>query len=174
MKNSIIWQKLYRAHIPEHIRDSLYNSRIEVMKSISSLKTLDKELIDPNLRLMTSRLKALKGKFSGSRCFIMGNGPSLNQMDLSLMQNDYVWGSNRIYLLFDRICWRPKFYIAVDRRVVPDNANEIDHLSVDYPESLYFFPKRYRLDDTLTSRGNVYWYNEVELDEKHLPGGLSP
>ena len=59
----------------------------------------------------------------------MGNGPSLNKMDLSLFKSEYVWASNRAYLLFDRIKWRPSYYVAVDKRVIPDNYEEINSIT---------------------------------------------
>jgi hypothetical protein len=99
----------------------------------------------------------------------MGNGPSLNKMDLSLFKNEYVWASNRSYLLFDRIEWRPKFYIAVDTRVVPDNAEEINQLSAILPDTSFFFPLHFRYDRVLRSNRNVYWYNERKNDASNLP-----
>ena len=37
---------------------------------------------------MTSNLKSFKDLHSGKRCFILGNGPSLKDMDLSLLSNE--------------------------------------------------------------------------------------
>jgi hypothetical protein len=127
---------------------------------------------DPYVKKASSRIRVLKGKFYGKRCFIMGNGPSLNQMDLSLLQGEYVWGSNKIYLLFDRINWRPSFYISVDTRVVPDIAVEIADLTSTLPDTLFFFPHHFRVKNILRSGENVYWYREVPLDESDLPGGM--
>lgn len=126
-------------------------------------------LSDENVMHMSKRLKQLSGTYSGERCFIMGNGPSLNKMDLHLLGNEYVWGSNRCYLLFDKIRWRPKFYVAVDTRVVPDNADEINSLSEKLPDSFFFYPVEFRYRHILQSRKNVYWYREVTLGEDNLP-----
>jgi hypothetical protein len=164
-------KELYRAIIPERTRDKFYPLKLKALELSYIAKTMDKRLADHYLRTRKKRLLNLKGKYSGQRCFIMGNGPSLNQMDLNLLKNEYVWGSNRVYLLFDRIVWRPKFYVAVDRRVVPDNAAEINQLSSEFPDTLFFFPSRYCLENILTSKENTYWYNEVELNEKRLPEG---
>src|SRR4051812_26387014 len=40
------------------------------------------------------QLLALRGKFAGKRCFIIGNGPSLRQMDLSPLEHEYTFGLN--------------------------------------------------------------------------------
>ncbi len=102
----------------------------------------------------------------------MGNGPSLNKTDLGLLQKEMVWGSNRCYLLLDRIGWRPRFYVAVDRRVVPDNASEIGELRKQLPSTLFFFPVQFRLDGILQSADNVYWYKQAGLSRVHLPYGM--
>lgn len=138
------------------------------MKEFRHIKLL---LRDPILRYRRSRLLSLKNKFSGNRCFIMGNGPSLNITDLSLLENDYVWGLNRCYLLFERINWRPKFFVATDSIVIPDNSNEINSLITDLSNCLFFFPLQFRLNGTLESGLNTYWYEENPQNFSKLPRG---
>jgi hypothetical protein len=46
------------------------------------------------------RLRTYKDIHRGKRCFIIGNGPSLNQLDLTLLKNEYTFGMNRIYMAF--------------------------------------------------------------------------
>ena len=101
----------------------------------------------------------------------MGNGPSLNQMDLGLLAGESVWGANRCYLLFERIDWRPAFYVSVDKRVVPDIAQEIAALFRELTQTLFFFPVEFRERGLLPSAPNVYWYREVDIDETDLPDG---
>jgi len=100
------------------------------------------------------RLKALHNKFKGNRIFVMGNGPSMNKTPLHLLKNEYTFGVNRIYLLFDRIDWRPSFYTAFDLRVVPDNKNEINALDIQYK----FFATKHR--SLLGEDKNKYWYQD--------------
>ena len=115
-----------------------------------------------------ARLQSLKGLYQGKRCFIMGNGPSLNHMDLTLFKNEFVWGSNRCYLLYNRIDWRPKFYSAVDERVVPDIAGELnDIIQNDETDTLYFIPLWYRRN--IMKADNVYWFDLRESEIESLP-----
>jgi hypothetical protein len=93
-------------------------------------------------------------------------------MNLEVFNREYVWGVNKCYLLFDRVSWRPAFYVAVDRRVVPDIATEINHLVLNQPQIISFFPVQFREQWVLRSGANVYWYNEVPLDETNLPNGM--
>jgi hypothetical protein len=122
---------------------------------------LQAHLQDRNVRDMAQRMQSLQGKYHGQRCFIMGSGPSLNKMDLELFRKEYVWGLNKCYLLFDRISWRPAFYVAVDTRVVPDSAAEIDQLIRTLSETACFFPIQYREEQVLQSAPNVYWYRQL-------------
>ena len=128
------------------------------------------EIRDPTLRNSRSRLQTLESKYQGQRCFIMGNGPSLNKMDLSLLKNEIVWGSNRCYLLYDQIEWRPKFYTAVDTRVVPDVAEEINRIVVADKNTTCFFSFDHRR--IIKNEGNVYWFEIIPANEADLPFGV--
>jgi len=115
----------------------------------------------------------------GKRLFIMGNGPSLNKMDLGLLKNDIVFGCNSCFLLYDRIQWRPKYYTCVDTRVFPDRASDILKMHLDYPDITMFFPEFLRVYDgkgTRTSTkdlikpdSNVFFFNDYPADNKTLP-----
>lgn len=100
----------------------------------------------------------------------MGNGPSLNRTPLHFLEAEVVWGVNRCYLLYDRIHWRPRFFVAVDTRVVPDNASEINLHVAENPKVIHFFPRHFRIQGDLESARNVYWYNEVFPH----PGSINP
>lgn len=39
-------------------------------------------------------ITALKNKYKGERCFILGNGPSLKQHDLSLLKDEFIFFTN--------------------------------------------------------------------------------
>lgn len=126
---------------------------------------------DLNLLSYRRRLESFKGKYRGRRCFIMGNGPSVNFTPLDMLDGEYVWGHNRCNLLFKRISWRPSFYVAVDARVVPDNADEINSMIESLPATFFFFPMIYRLNKILKSAPNTYWYKEVTISDDNLPEG---
>ena len=118
------------------------------------------------------RLLPFANKYKGQRCFLMGNGPSLNLTPLEKLKGEYVWGFNRCYLLFDRLDWRPAFYTAIDKRVVPDNALEINALILELPETTFFFPVQFGLDQIIKPSRNLYWFNEIPLDYGVLPDGM--
>ncbi len=71
---------------------------------------------------------ALKDKHKGERCVIIGNGPSLNKMDLSPLKNEITFGLNRIYLLFPRIDFQPTYYATMDENMSIQFHHEISQL----------------------------------------------
>ncbi|MEM9748466.1 MAG: 6-hydroxymethylpterin diphosphokinase MptE-like protein [Actinomycetota bacterium] len=127
--------------------------------SLTSVQaSIDSDAIRPPTRepltvIDIERFTSLRRRFSGERIFIMGNGPSLNRTPLELLEDEFVFGVNRISLLFERISWRPTFYTAFDVRVVPDNAEEFAALDIPYK----FFSARYK--SLLGEADNHYWHH---------------
>ncbi|GAB3940711.1 hypothetical protein GCM10028805_02930 [Spirosoma harenae] len=74
-------------------------------------------------------LASLKDKYKGQRCFIIGNGPSLNNLDLTKLKNEYTFGVNAIYLNYDKMEFHPTFYVVEDYLVAEDRADEINAYS---------------------------------------------
>jgi hypothetical protein len=73
-----------------------------------------------------SKILALKDKYRGERCFIIGNGPSLNPEDLERLKGEYTFASNKIYKIFNNTNWRPTFYMVVDPIVLEENVKDIN------------------------------------------------
>jgi hypothetical protein len=75
------------------------------------------------------------GKHYNDRCFIIGNGPSLNNMDMSLLKNEYTFGVNAIYTNFEKMGFSPTYYVIEDYLVAEDRMDEIN----SYSKSVKFF-----------------------------------
>lgn len=71
------------------------------------------------------RLLGFRNKHVGARAFIIGNGPSLNECDLTLLKNEITFGVNAIYLNREKMGYDPTYYIVEDRFVADDRAEEI-------------------------------------------------
>lgn len=56
-------------------------------------------------------IKHLKGRGRGKRIFLVGNGPSLNDMNLDLLVGEDSIAMNRIELIYPKTKWRPTYYI---------------------------------------------------------------
>lgn len=74
------------------------------------------------------RIALHKDIYRGRRAFLIGNGPSLNQLDLTLLKNEITFGVNGIYLARDKMGYLPTHYIVEDYFVAEDRANEINKL----------------------------------------------
>lgn len=74
------------------------------------------------------RFRALHNKHRGQRCFIVGNGPSLNQTDLSLLQNEYTITTNRAYLMYERMGGPSSYYVSINVNVINQFAEDIAQL----------------------------------------------
>ena len=69
--------------------------------------------VDPTLVVkQRQRMKMWKNKFDG-RCFCVGNGPSLRNTPLHLLENKYTFGLNRVAKIYPFTSWRPTFYVNV-------------------------------------------------------------
>lgn len=87
--------------------------------------------LDPYIRKAMTDYKKMK-KYENSctkkRCFIIGNGPSLTIKDLDLLQFEDCFAMNRIYQIFPRTKWRPKYYLCQDWLVLIDIKKDIDYI----------------------------------------------
>jgi hypothetical protein len=82
-------------------------------------------LFSPRRRRSIQRLDKIKNIHSGQRCFILGNGPSLNQTDLSLLEGEITFGLNRIYLLFPQMGFPTKYLVSINTLVLEQCARDI-------------------------------------------------
>lgn len=70
--------------------------------------------------------KELHNIHSGRRCFILGNGPSLNKVDFHKLDGEIVFGVNSIFLLTRTNGFRPTYFVVEDNLVFKENKDEID------------------------------------------------
>ncbi len=72
-----------------------------------------------------SRLAALRNIHSGERCFLLGNGPSLNETDLASLRSEYTFALNRGYLKFDELGFPPTFLACINGHVLRQFGDEL-------------------------------------------------
>jgi len=71
------------------------------------------------------RIRELRDAHAGERCFIVGNGPSVNEQDLGRLEPERIFLLNRGYLLRDRIGRDGDYVVAVNRHVLHQFGDEI-------------------------------------------------
>jgi len=87
-------------------------------------------MIDPRLRRSSERLASFRDRHRGQRCFILGNGPSLQHTDLSRLRREITFGMNRIYLHFPHMEFTTTYYVAVNTLVIEQCAEDILRLKM--------------------------------------------
>jgi hypothetical protein len=70
-------------------------------------------------------LQSFHNTHHGERCFLIGNGPSLKQMDLSPLKKEITFGLNRIYLLFPQIGFPTTFLVTINKFVMEQFGSEL-------------------------------------------------
>lgn len=78
-----------------------------------------------NFSANAKELFTYKNKHCGERCFLVGNGPSLNTHDLELIQNEVTFGCNRVYKLFPETTWRPTYFCMIDALIAKYSSEEL-------------------------------------------------
>ncbi|MCL2819342.1 MAG: FkbM family methyltransferase [Oscillospiraceae bacterium] len=163
--------------------------KIHVKKNIKSflkkkVKIIDQKL-DYNLRGLyynitkKAQLKNLKNYGKGKRCFIIGNGPSLNNVDITLLRDEITFGVNGIFLLFEKMGFQPTYYFVEDYLVMEDRHEDIEKYVTqstrfflrDYTKYIKKHDKTYFIDYF-----SVYGYKKFPHFSKHptkylWPGG---
>lgn len=97
------------------------------------------------------RIEAYRNLHQGKRCFVIGNGPSLKQTDLSLLKNEFTFGLNRIYLLFPELGFTTTYLVSVNELVLEQCAAELLQL---------------KLPRFLTWRARRWFYPQANKDQK--------
>jgi Protein of unknown function DUF115 len=132
-------------------------------------------------RANRARLEALRGRYTGRRCVVMGNGPSLLKCDLNRLGSEVTIVSNAHYLIWDQLAYTPTFLTVEDRLVAEDRSDELlslpgitkvfpfdlrDVLGPAQESMIYInFPRKYtpfpRFSHDLPRRG--YWGGTVSF-----------
>ncbi len=84
----------------------------------------------PWRRASIRRLGELKDAHRGQRCFIIGNGPSLQRTDLTRLKDEITFGMNRIYLGFPDMGFETSYFLSVNSLVIEQCAADIRALNM--------------------------------------------
>ena len=125
-----------------------------------------------------AKLANLKNSAEKERCFIIGNGPSLKISDLENLKKEDSFACNRIYGLYEKTEWRPKYYCSQDARVIGQIKNDLN-IAIDNCEAAflsYSFKKLYN-DEVLNSPKTYLFYKpyvSVYSKDGTYPEGIMP
>ena len=99
------------------------------------------------------KLNSLRDLHRGETVVIIGNGPSLNNTDLSVVEGHITIGVNSIFLATDRLPGPLTYYVVEDQAVFYENTEAIK----SYGAETKIFPSNYR-----------HAFSDEEIDEKTI------
>jgi len=97
----------------------------------------------------------------GQRCFILGGGPSLKQLDPALLADEITFGVNGIFLIYEWLGFEPTYYAVEDFLVYHDRFQDIKNR---VGTSTCFFPLQFKCHGF--DRASHHYYRGIyEFDE---------
>lgn len=84
-----------------------------------------RRMLSPAGRRSDRYLTELRDAHRGEQCVIIGNGPSLNETDMSLLMGRHTFGLNRLYMMFDKLRFSTEYHVVVNRLVVEQCAEDL-------------------------------------------------
>ena len=117
--------------IYEHVKASTHSEiKRSVKKTLNSPKRIKYYLGSNGIFKSNNQknIEALYNKHRNERCFIIGSGPSINKMDLSLLKNEITFGHNAFFLISEKIGFLPNYYVVEDFLPAEDNAEKLNSL----------------------------------------------
>lgn len=138
----------------------IWGAAREAYLSIRRMPEAAKAATHPWRRDSIARLAELKDTCKGQRAFIIGNGPSLNQTDLSKLKDEFTFGLNRIYLMFPKLGFQTSCLVSVNDLVIEQCLAEIMALTI--PTYLSWRSHRFFAPSTSTAALPVFLYTTYE------------
>ena len=112
--------------LPTGAVNLLKNGRDGIQRLPDDLRAMN----HPWRRDVNRRLRFMRGNYQGQRCFIIGNGPSLRDTDMSKLRGEYTFGMNRIYLMFPELGFETTFFVSINDLVIEQCAADIQKLKM--------------------------------------------
>lgn len=158
------YKPLYISVSPRYIKDIENQLDALGIENYGGIKTLiEKDGFQSN-----SKIKGLKNKFAGKRCFIIGTGPSLRTTDLDILKDkeEITFASNKIFKIFNETSWRPQLYCISDLEVFSFYFEQICSLNLEHEFLVNIMNSKYsnEIDKQKLIGDNKYIF-EIYKDE---------
>ena len=114
--------------------EPLWRAVRETFDGLARLPEFPTAYLHPWRRQSIRNLNNLRDQYRGQRCFIIGNGPSLRQTDMTKLRNEYTFGMNRFYLAFPELGFMTTYLVMVNDLVIEQCRDEI--LALPLPKFL--------------------------------------
>jgi len=102
----------------KHIKDSIDRNTIRILYK----KQMNKS---------SERIRELRIKHLGERVFILGNGPSLNETDFSLIKNETFFAANAFYKGMKNFNIKPQYWAIGDGGIFDNHYKKVMKLNTN-------------------------------------------
>ncbi|HEX7973843.1 MAG TPA: 6-hydroxymethylpterin diphosphokinase MptE-like protein [Anaerolineales bacterium] len=119
-----------KQQIKQSVPAPLWQTASQARYAVQRLGQWPLATFHPWRRASIRRLAELKDIHRGQRAFIIGNGPSLKQIDLSRLRGECTFGMNRFYLAFPELGFQTTYYLSVNSLVIEQCAEDIRALPI--------------------------------------------
>ncbi len=113
-----------KQNLPEPVLQNLRNA-VDAVKRIPELPAA---YLHPWRRQSREQLSRYHEIHKNERCFILGNGPSLRNTDLTKLRDEFTFGMNRFYLAYDDLGFSTTYFVSVNDLVIEQCAADIQNL----------------------------------------------
>jgi len=131
------------------IPSPLWNFARDTLITARHIPDLPSAYFHPWRKKSMDTLAELKDKYRGERCFIIGNGPSLRDTEVSKLKDEYTFGMNRIYLAFEEWGFQTTFLVSVNNLVIEQCVDDLIALNMprffSWRSRKYFQPSAFNL-----------------------------
>ena len=110
--------------------DAVWRKSSDIWYGLKRVSQWPSARFHPLRRESIKQLSFYKDIHKDRRCFIIGNGPSLKNTDLSKLRDEYTFGMNRIYLLFPELGFNTTYYQSVNSLVIEQCAQDIINMPI--------------------------------------------
>lgn len=109
------------------------------------------------------KIRAVKNRHHGDRCFIVCTGPSLKLEDLDKIKNEYTIGVNSIIKAYEKTDWRPTYYALVDLYAFGEylKQNDVPGNKLALAESFLHYRTKLKTQDPNALYVPISYYNHT-------------
>ena len=110
----------------QSLKDRCLSFARRTYDTVRRIPELPGAFLHPWRRETNRKLAEIIDSHKGERCFVIGNGPSLKNTDLSKLTGDFTIGMNRIFLAAEELGFRPDILVCVNDLVVEQSVTEFE------------------------------------------------
>jgi len=107
----------------------------------------------------------LKDIHKGKRCFVVGNGPSINEQDLTLLKDEIVFMVNRAFLDPRYEIIKPKYHVIVDPKLATGEwpITFLDEIAKKNPDVTFLLNSSWfdlEIFQSYKEKYKIYWIDQ--------------